>query len=97
LRQSGGNLTETFDTIAHTIRERKKVEGKIRSMTAQGVSQGVIIVLMPVVLAGILYLMDPELIRRLWTTWIGLTMVLLMLILQTLGALMIRKIVRIEV
>jgi tight adherence protein B len=97
LRQSGGNLTETFDTIAHTIRERKKVEGKIRSMTAQGVSQGVIIVLMPVVLAGILYLMDPELIRRLWTTWIGLTMVLFMLILQTLGALMIRKIVRIEV
>ena len=97
LRQSGGNLTETFDTIAHTIRERKKVEGKIKSMTAQGVSQGVIIVLMPIVLAGILYLMDPELIRRLWTTWIGLTMVLFMLILQTLGALMIRKIVRIEV
>jgi tight adherence protein B len=97
LRQSGGNLTETFDTIAHTIRERKKVEGKIRSMTAQGVSQGVIIVFMPVVLAGILYLMDPELIRRLWTTWIGITMVLFMLILQTLGALMIRKIVRIEV
>jgi Flp pilus assembly protein TadB len=97
LRQSGGNLTETFDTIAHTIRERKKVEGKIKSMTAQGISQGVIIVLMPIVLAGILYMMDPELIRRLWTTWIGLVMVLFMLVLQILGALMIRKIVRIEV
>jgi len=97
LRQSGGNLTETFDTIAHTIRERKKVEGKIKSMTAQGVSQGFIIVCMPFVLAGVLYMMDPELIRRLWTTWIGLVMVLFMLLLQTLGALMIRKIVRIEV
>lgn len=97
LRQSGGNLTETFDTIANTIRERKKVEGKIKSMTAQGVSQGVIIVMMPIVLAGVLYLMDPELIRRLWTTWIGLVMVLFMLVLQILGALMIRKIVRIEV
>jgi len=97
LRQSGGNLTETFDTIAYTIRERMKVEGKIRSMTAQGVSQGVIIVLMPFVLAGILYLMDPELISRLWTTWVGLVMVTMMLLLQTLGALMIRKIVRIEV
>ena len=97
LRQSGGNLTETFDTIAYTIRERMKVEGKIRSMTAQGVSQGVIIVLMPFVLAAILYLMDPELISRLWTTWVGLVMVTMMLLLQTLGALMIRKIVRIEV
>ena len=97
LRQSGGNLTETFDTIAHTIRERKKVQGRIRSMTAQGVSQGFIIVCMPFVLAGVLYMMDPELIRRLWTTWIGLVMILFMLLLQTLGALMIRKIVRIEV
>ena len=97
LRQSGGNLTETFDTIAHTVRERKKVEGRIRSLTAQGGSQGVIIVCMPFVLAGILYMMDPELIRRLWTTWPGLIMILLMLILQTLGGAMIRKIVRIEV
>jgi len=97
LRQSGGNLTETFDTIAYTIRERMKVEGKIKSMTAQGISQGVIIVVMPFVLASILYLMDPVLISRLWTTWVGLVMVMLMLLLQTLGALMIRKIVRIEV
>ena len=77
--------------------ERKKVEGRIRSLTAQGVSQGVIIVCMPFVLAGILYMMDPELIRRLWTTWPGLIMILMMLILQTLGGAMIRKIVRIEV
>ena len=97
LRQSGGNLTETFDTIAHTVRERKKVEGRIASLTAQGVSQGFIIVCMPFVLAGILYMMDPELIRRMWTTWPGLIMILFMLILQTVGALMIRKIVRIEV
>ena len=97
LRQSGGNLTETFDTIAATIRERKKVEGKIKSLTAQGVSQGVIIVCMPFVLGWILYIMDPELIRRLWTTWPGLIMVCIMLMLQTIGGVMIKKIVKIDV
>ena len=97
LRQSGGNLTETFDTIAHTIRERKKVEGRIKTLTAQGVSQGVIIVCMPFVLAGVLYLMDQDLIRRLWTTPIGLVMLLFMLMLQVIGSVIIKKVVTIRV
>lgn len=97
LRQSGGNLAETFDTIAYTIRERKKVQGKIKSLTAQGVSQGVIIVCMPFVLAGALYLIDPVLISRLWTTAIGWIFIGFMLFLQTCGALMIKKIVTIDV
>ena len=97
LRQSGGNLAETFDTIGYTIRERKKVEGKIRSLTAQGVSQGVIIVCMPFVLAWILYMFDAELIARLWTTALGWVMLAFMLVLQTCGALLIKKIVTIKV
>ena len=97
LRQSGGNLAETFDTIAYTIRERKKVEGKIRSMTAQGVSQGVIIVCMPFALAAALYAMEAELVTRLWTTWLGWVMIAAMLFLQIAGAVMIKKIVTIDV
>jgi len=97
LRQSGGNLAETFDTIAHTIRERKKVEGKIKSITAQGVAQGVIICIMPFALAAALYFIDPELISRLWTTGLGWVFIGIMLILQTFGAVMIKKIVTIEV
>lgn len=97
LRQSGGNLAETFDTVASTIRERKKVEGRVRSLTAQGVAQGVIIVCMPFVLAFALWLIDPVLIGRLWSTWLGWVMIFAMLILQALGGGMIRKIVKIEV
>jgi tight adherence protein B len=97
LRQSGGNLAETFDTIASTIRERKRVQGKVQSLTAQGVAQGVIIVLMPFVLGGILYMMDPELISRMWTTWLGWVLIFFMLGLQGAGGLMIRKIVRVRV
>lgn len=97
LRQSGGNLAETFDTVAHTIRERKKVSGKVKSLTAQGVAQGVIIVLMPFVLAFALWLIDPVLISRLWTTALGWAMLFFMFTLQVIGGVLIRKIVKVEV
>jgi tight adherence protein B len=97
LRQSGGNLAETFDTVAHTIRERKKVQGKVKSLTAQGVAQGVIIVCMPFVLAFALWCIDPVLISRLWTTALGWALIFFMLTLQTVGGLMIKRIVKVEV
>lgn len=97
LRQSGGNLSETFDTVAQTIRERKKVQGRIKTLTAQGVAQGVIIVAMPFVLGFILWLMDPTLIGRMWTTWLGWVLIFVMLTLQLLGSWMIRRIVQVKV
>ena len=50
LKDTGGNVAETFDTIAKTIRERVKVEKKIAAVTAQGVMQGTIITLIPFVI-----------------------------------------------
>jgi tight adherence protein B len=97
LRQSGGNLSETFDTLAGTIRERKKVTGRIASLTAQGVAQGVIITAMPFVLGFILWVMDPVLISRLWTTWLGWVFLFIMLTLQFIGAWLIKKIVAVKV
>lgn len=97
LRQSGGNLTETFETIGYTIRERKKVEGKIRSLTAQGLAQAVIITIMPFALAFILWTFDHELVARLWSTWLGWVLIAAMLLLQTIGALIMRRIIRIRV
>ena len=97
LRQSGGNLAETFDTVANTIRERKKVSGKVKSLTAQGVAQGVIIVFMPFVLAFALWCIDPILIGRMWSTAIGWALIFFMLTLQVIGGTMIRKIVKVEV
>jgi tight adherence protein B len=97
LRESGGNLAEVFDTIAYTVRERRKVEGKIDAMTAQGRMQGVIIISMPFVLMYILHFMEPEVIERLWTTILGWVMLILMMFLQFAGGWMIMKIVTIEV
>jgi tight adherence protein B len=97
LRQSGGNLAETFDTVAATIRDRKKVQGRIASLTAQGVAQGVIITAMPFVLGLILWVMDPVMISRLWTTWLGWIFLGVMLLLQLIGGWLIRRIVRVQV
>jgi tight adherence protein B len=97
LRQSGGNLSETFQTIGYTIRERKKVKGKIATMTAQGISQAVIISIMPFALGGILWAFDHQLMARMWSTWLGWALIFVLLFLQTVGGLIMRKIVMIRV
>jgi len=97
LRQSGGNLSETFETISYTIRERKKVEGKIRSLTAQGIAQSIIITCLPFVLAAVLWTFDHDLIARLWSTWAGWVLISIMLTLQIVGGLIMKRIVTIRV
>lgn len=97
LKETGGNLAETFDTISKTIRERIKVESKISAMVSQGVLQGIIVVLMPFALAAILYAVDPERIAPMFTTIPGWALLLLMMSLQFLGGFTIWKIVQIKV
>lgn len=97
LKETGGNLAETFDTIAFTIRERQKIEKKIDALTTQGITQGIIITLVPFVLMLVLFMIDPAFIKPLFTTPLGLFFLVVMLILQIVGGLAIRKIVKIEV
>ncbi|MBI4042576.1 MAG: type II secretion system F family protein [Deltaproteobacteria bacterium] len=97
LRETGGNLAETFDTIAYTIRERIKVENKIKALTRQGILQGIIVTLMPFVLAFVLYMLDPAHIQPMFTHPIGIALLAFMIGLQVVGGLIIRKMVTIEV
>jgi tight adherence protein B len=97
LQETGGNLGETFTTITSTVRDRQKVEKKIEAFTAQGITQGVIISLVPLVLLLTFYIVDPTYVEPLFTTALGLVALFMMFVLQVLGGLMIRKIVRIDV
>jgi len=97
LKETGGNLAETFDSISYTIRERIKVESKIAAMTAQGVMQGVIVVLMPFALGAILYTIDPQRIAPMFTTIPGWILLTIMMTLQAIGAFAIWKIVQVRV
>lgn len=97
LQETGGNLAETFQTIVYTVRERQKVEKKIEALTAQGVTQGIIITLVPFALLAIFMVIDPTYVRPLFTTTLGIIILMGILALQVIGGLMIRKIVKINV
>jgi tight adherence protein B len=97
LKETGGNMSETFTTIVTTIRERQKLEKKIAAMTAQGIMQGIIVTSIPFVLLGVFYALDPSHIEPMFNTTMGLLMLAGMLVLQIIGGVMIKKIVTIKV
>lgn len=97
LKETGGNLSETFTTIVSTIRERQKLEKKISAMTAQGIMQGIIVSCIPFILMGVFFALDPDHIKPMFTTLAGLVMLVVMLGLQIIGGVMIKKIVTIKV
>jgi len=97
LKETGGNMAETFQTINSTIRERQKIEKKIEALTAQGLMQGIIISMVPFALLILFYFADPNYVRPMFTTALGWAFLALVLILQVIGGLMIKKIITIKV
>ena len=97
IRETGANLAEVFDVIAHTVRERKKVEGKIQAMTAEGMTQGVMMCAVPPVLILVFYFLDPSLVAPLFSTFLGILVLLVVATLDAMGMWMIMNTVRIDV
>jgi tight adherence protein B len=97
LKETGGNLAETFDTIVSTIRERIKVENKISALTAQGFYQGVFVMAIPPILAVVFFQTDPDFMRPLVTTPIGWIIVMGIFLLEAVGFFVILQIVKIDV
>lgn len=96
-RELGGNLAEVFDNIAYTIRERHRIEGKIRALTAQGKLQGGIICALPVLIFIFLNAWSPELMQPMYTDWVGWLCMGGVVLLMLAGAYTIWKIVTIEI
>lgn len=93
----GGNLSEILDNISETIRERQKIKNELKTLTAQGKLSGLILMLMPVFLGMTIYLFNREYMLLLFTTSIGLSMVVGAVVSEFFGLLMIRKIVNIDI
>lgn len=96
-RQLGGNMAEMFEVISGTIRERFRLEGKIDSMTSQGRLQGWVVASMPIVLGLVLNSMRPDLMRPMLDHWFGWVVILAIALMETMGILIIRRIVNIDV
>jgi tight adherence protein B len=92
----GGNLAQILSTIGHTIRERVRIKGEIKVLTAQVQLSGYIISFMPIVLAGLIFLMNPGYISQLFA-WPWVCMPIGALLMVGLGFIAMRKISTIEV
>jgi len=100
----GGNLAEILDSIAFTIRERVRIKGEIRTLTAQQRLSGYVVGFLPIGLAGFLFIAAPAFMKPMFddrVSLIGLPAGVIILIvagfMMFLGFMLIRKIVDIEV
>jgi tight adherence protein B len=96
-RSVGGNLAEILETVAETMRERVRIRGEIQTLTAQQSMTGIIIGLLPLVVGGFFMIISPEYIGLLFTEPAGRIMIGVGIILETVGILIIRRILAIEV
>ena len=96
-RVVGGNLAEILDTIAFTIRERIRIQGEIRTITAQARASGWIITILPFGLAGVLALISPGYFGPFLSDPLGHVLIGLGIVSVAIGAAAIQKIVKIEV
>jgi tight adherence protein B len=96
-KESGGNLAEVLDKTAQIIRDRFRIKKQIRVHTAQGRLTGWILTFLPVALGFMLYFINPKHMSILWTDPRGLKLIYIASGMEVIGALIIRKIVRIRV
>jgi len=96
-KRTGGNLAELLDKLAYLIRERFKLRGRIRAISAHGRMTGTVLSLIPVAVGLIMSWVNPDLAKFFFTDELGKMMLGAAIGLQVVGYLIIRKIVAIEV
>ena len=96
-RDTGGNLSEILENLAHVVRERFKIRRQIRVHTAHGRFTGYVLLALPAALAIALSFINPEHMQMLFRERMGQTMLMGAIVMQTIGFLWIRKVIKIEV
>lgn len=96
-RETGGNMAELMESLAKMIRDRYEFEGKVRILTAEGRMSGVMLISLPFLLLGYLKVSNPKFLQPLFTDPIGTFLLVTAGILMVIGALIMRKLVQIEV
>jgi tight adherence protein B len=96
-RTTGGDLAEILDKIGYVIRERYRILGQVKALTAEGRLSGVVLIALPFVLFLVVLHIKPDYVATLWTDPLGIKMAVFALIMQILGAICIKKIVDIKV
>lgn len=96
-KEVGGNLAEILESLASTLRQKAIMEGKIRSLTAQGKAQGVIMTGLPILMMFALRAIEPKAMAPLFNSWIGYGTLTVIISMELVGYWFIRKITTIDV
>ncbi|MDO8689221.1 MAG: type II secretion system F family protein [Dehalococcoidia bacterium] len=96
-RQVGGNLAEVLDNIAHTIRERIRILGEVRTRTSQARLSGYVVGLMPFFLMGVISLLSPSYMNEMFSSPLGITLLGVAFGMELVGFVLIKRIAAIEV
>lgn len=96
-REVGGNLVEVMEKLADTLRQKAAMEGKIVSLTSQGKMQGYVMTGLPILLACVLNVIEPEAMSKLYNTTMGYVFLGVIVVMLGLGFSIIRKITSIDV
>jgi len=96
-RESGGNLAELLDSISKIVRERLKLLGNVRTLSAEGKMSAYVLTGLPFCVAIGVNLVNPDFMSLLWTDPMGHKMVGIALFMMLMGVLWMRSIVRIRV
>jgi len=95
-RDAGGNLSEVLDNLASIIRDRFKLKRQVRVISAHGRITGWVLSILPTALALFIALTNPAKYRSFYTDPFGMQMIAFALVLQVIGVIAIKKIVKIE-
>jgi tight adherence protein B len=96
-RETGGNLSEILDNLSHVVRERFKILRQVRVHTAHGRFTGYVLLAMPAALAIALTFINPEMMDLLFKRPMGQTMLMGAVVMQTIGFVWIKQVIKIEV
>jgi tight adherence protein B len=96
-KQAGGDMAEILDKISYIIRERFKILGQVQALTGEGRISGIVLMVLPVALFIAVYYLNPDYVMLLFTEELGRKMIAVAIVLQILGAVVIKKIVAIKV
>ncbi len=94
-REVGGDLAELIDTIAATIRDRQQIRRQIEALSAEGRVSALVLILLPLGLAGIISVTNPDYLGLLFTTQVGRVLLAMGTMLMIVGTLWIRRLVRV--
>ena len=96
-RQVGGNLTHILDTVGNTIRDRIRLQGEIRALTAEGIMSGWIVGLMPFLVSGLMLMINKHYFDALIQEDFGRVLLIFSLVSELIGAFIIKKIVDVRI